>query len=121
MVTCGMMYIPKLINFHPAILYLRNAHIRKSFVKTLGCVGLGWVGLGYVRLGEVSGEQRVMGSGVIIIPPHKFKQLSCWYYRVRILPNYEFAIITYGITSMPNFIKTLTHVWLLMRTDGYHK
>jgi hypothetical protein len=42
------------------------------------------VGLGQDRFGKVcdAHAQRVMGNGVIIIPPHDFKQSSRWYYRV---------------------------------------
>jgi hypothetical protein len=60
-----------------------------------------------------------MGSGVIIIPPHDFTQLSYWYYRVQKVKEYEFAGVTSGITSTPNFIKILTHIiWLLMRVTS---
>jgi hypothetical protein len=45
-----------------------------------------------------------MRNGVIIIPPHEFKQLSCWYYRVYKVENYEFSFVKYGIVSIQNLI-----------------
>jgi hypothetical protein len=57
------------------------------------------------KLGDASDAhaQMIMGNGVII-PPHKFKQLSCWYYRLQKVKKYEFAVFTYGIISVRKFI-----------------
>jgi hypothetical protein len=49
----------------------------------------------------------INGNSVIIIPPHEFKQTSCWYYKVQEVTNYDFRVVTYGITSTPYFIKIL--------------
>lgn len=56
--------------------------------------------------------QRVVGSGVIIIKPHKLKQLSCCYYQYRKFKNYEFATVTYGPTSSPNFTSFCVAIFL---------
>jgi hypothetical protein len=58
-------------------------------------------GLVYVRDAHA---QRIMRNIVIVIPPHGFKQLSHWYYRVWEVKNYEFSFLTYGIISTQNFI-----------------
>jgi hypothetical protein len=59
--------------------------------------------MGLVRLSLVRNAQKIMGNGVII-PPHDFKQPSCWYYRLQEIKQYDFGVITNGITSIPNFI-----------------
>lgn len=51
--------------------------------------------------------QRLIGNGVII-PPRDFKQQSRWYCRVGEVTKYDFGVVTYGITSVPNYIRSLT-------------
>jgi hypothetical protein len=51
-----------------------------------------------------------MRNGVIGIPLHDLKQQSSWYYGVKIFKNYEFAVVTYGITSAPSFKKILSDI-----------
>jgi hypothetical protein len=60
-------------------------------------------------LGSVSDghAQKIMRNGVIVIPPHDFKQLSGWYCRVQKVKNYEPSIVTYGIICLQNFINFL--------------
>jgi hypothetical protein len=48
-----------------------------------------------------------MGYGVII-SPHEFKELFCRYYREQIVKNYQFAEVTNGMTTVPNFINFLS-------------
>jgi hypothetical protein len=48
-----------------------------------------------------------MRNGVIIIPPHDFEHQSRWYYRVSDFKKYSFGVVTYSITSIPDFIKIL--------------
>jgi hypothetical protein len=45
-----------------------------------------------------------MRNGVIVIPPHDFKQICRWYNCVLKDKNYEFLFVTYGIISMQNLI-----------------
>jgi hypothetical protein len=45
-----------------------------------------------------------MRIGVIGIPPHEFQQQSRWYYGVHGVKNDEFVVVTYGTTSIQNFI-----------------
>jgi hypothetical protein len=52
--------------------------------------------------------QRILGN--IIIPPQEFKQPPSWYYRMREVIYYDFGAVTYGITSIPNFIKISTDI-----------
>jgi hypothetical protein len=47
-------------------------------------------------------RRRYMGNGVII-PPHNFRKLSRWCYRMHKVTKYEFIVVTHGIT-IPNFI-----------------
>jgi hypothetical protein len=61
---------------------------------------LGWVGSGWVSDAHA---QRVMRNEVIT-PPHDFKQPPCLYYQEKEVKEYEFGVVTYGITSIPNFI-----------------
>jgi hypothetical protein len=52
-----------------------------------------------------------LGNGVvIIIPPHDFKQSSRWYHQVLEVKKYEFGVVSYGITSVPNFIKIVADI-----------
>jgi hypothetical protein len=62
-----------------------------------------------------------MGNGVIIIPPHDFKQPSRWYYRVQKIKKHEFRVVTYGIKSIPNFINFRSAILFLSNphADGY--
>jgi hypothetical protein len=48
--------------------------------------------------------QSIAGNGFIIIPHHEFEQPSHWYYPVQQDIKYEIGVVTYGITSTPNFI-----------------
>jgi hypothetical protein len=45
-----------------------------------------------------------------IISPHEFKHPSRWYYRVQEVAKHTFGVGTYGITSIPSFIKILTRI-----------
>jgi hypothetical protein len=47
---------------------------------------------------------RIMRNGVIVNPPHDFKQPSCWYFRVQEGLKQEFIFVTYGVTSIPNLM-----------------
>jgi hypothetical protein len=63
----------------------------------------------------------IMGSGVIIISPHEFKELSCWYYREYKAENYEFAFVPYGTPTIPNFTTFFSPLSTFeMRTEGHH-
>jgi hypothetical protein len=63
-----------------------------------------------------------MGSRNIISPPHDFKQSSRWYYRVQERIKYVPGVVTYGITSIPNFMNFRPDILQLMRpTDIRHK
>jgi hypothetical protein len=74
---------------------LLNAHKRISQVMfKFGCVRLGFVSYAHA--------QRIMGND-IIISPQDFKQQSRWYCRVGEVTKYDFGVVTYGITSVPNF------------------
>jgi hypothetical protein len=54
-----------------------------------------------------------MGNGVIINPPHVFKQPVRGNYQVQEVAKYEYGEVTYG-TSITNFIKILQHIfWFL--------
>jgi hypothetical protein len=53
----------------------------------------------------ITHTQRIMGSGIVITPPHELKQPSRWYYRVHEVTKHEFGIVTCGIKSTTNFIK----------------
>jgi hypothetical protein len=55
-----------------------------------------------------------MCNGVIINPPHEFKQPLRWQYRVLEVAKYEFGVIIYGITSIPNFMQILTNIIQLL-------
>jgi hypothetical protein len=46
----------------------------------------------------------MMHNGDIVIPHHKFKQLSEWYYRVQKVENYEFPFVKCSIISTKCFI-----------------
>jgi hypothetical protein len=59
-----------------------------------------------------------MDNGVIM-PPHDFTQPSHWYYQVWKGTKYDFRRITYGITSMTNFIKNLKDIIQLLNADAY--
>jgi hypothetical protein len=48
--------------------------------------------------------QRIIGTGVVIIPPHEFKQLFCCNYSVQKVKVCEFAVVTNDITTITNFI-----------------
>jgi hypothetical protein len=73
-VTYGTASTPTFMKIHPATLFLLNAYRRIYIVKWFI-----WVGLGLVSDAHA---QRIMGNGVINIPPRDFKQLSRWYNRV---------------------------------------
>jgi hypothetical protein len=45
-----------------------------------------------------------VADGVIRIPPHEFEVPSEWYYTEQIVINGEIGEITYGMTSIQNFI-----------------
>jgi hypothetical protein len=55
-------------------------------------------------------EERIMGNGVIITPPHDFKQPSIWCNRVQKVTNYAFGVLTHGKKSIPNVMKILTEI-----------
>jgi hypothetical protein len=66
---------------------------------------------GKVRL---SHAQRFLRNGVIVIPPHDFRQLCRWYYRMWKVAVYEFSFITSGIMCIQNFIdflSAITYLW----------
>jgi hypothetical protein len=113
-VTYGITSMQNLMNFRPAI--------TRYEMRTDGhYLRRGWVGLGWVRFGQVSGAQNIMDSGVIIIHPHDLMELSCWCHLEFKVENYKFAVVTYGITTTPNFIKfPCSHSHCVMCTDGPH-
>jgi hypothetical protein len=56
-------------------------------------------------LGWVSDAQSQIRSGSeVVIPPHDFKEQSRWYYHVQKDRTYLFAVVTHGITAIPNLI-----------------
>jgi hypothetical protein len=55
-------------------------------------------------------RRKSWGNGVIIIPPHDFKHPPNWYYRAQLVTKYTFGIITYGMKSVPNFMKIRTEI-----------
>jgi hypothetical protein len=62
-----------------------------------------------------------MGSGVIIIPPHEFKQLSSRHFREKKIENYAFAGVTYGITTYQiSLISVQPFFSYDIRTGGHH-
>jgi hypothetical protein len=64
----------------------------------------------------------MMRNGVIIIPPHEFKQPSRWYYRMWESILYEIGVLTYGITSTRNFANFRPNHYLVeMRRLGQVK
>jgi hypothetical protein len=89
-----------------SIMYLFNAHKLLSQVK----LKLGWLRSDWASDAHA---QRIMGNGVIT-PPHDFKQLSRWYYRLNKIKKYAIEVITYGIKSIPNFMKILAGITLLL-------
>jgi hypothetical protein len=52
------------------------------------------VRIGKVWLGCGAHAQRITGNGVIIIPPHDFKQPPSWYHRVLKFKKCEFGIFS---------------------------
>jgi hypothetical protein len=71
---------------------LLNAYRRKTQVKD----EVSWIMSGYVRDAHA---QRIMDNGIIITPPHDFKQISRWYFHVQLLTKYTFGVIICGIKS----------------------
>jgi hypothetical protein len=62
-----------------------------------------------------------MCNGVIIIPHHDLKQLPCWYYGEYKVNDYEFAVVTYGITTLPiSLISAQSLSSYEKHTDGHH-
>jgi hypothetical protein len=54
-----------------------------------------------------------MRNGVIGIPTHDFQEPSRFYYQEKDSKKYEFALVTYGVTSIPNFMKFSSTVFEL--------
>jgi hypothetical protein len=49
--------------------------------------------------------QKIMGNGIIIIPPHNFMHPSWWYYQLYELKKYDFGWASNDIMSITNVIK----------------
>jgi hypothetical protein len=49
--------------------------------------------------------QRITGNGILTVPHHNFEHLSHWYYLVQEIKNYEFGILSNGMTALPDFMK----------------
>jgi hypothetical protein len=57
-------------------------------------------------------------NGVIINPPHDFKQPSCLYCRGYEITKYESEVSTYGITCVPNVIQVLPGIMSLLNAHN---
>jgi hypothetical protein len=51
-----------------------------------------------------------MRNGVIITLPHEFKQQPRWNYGMWEVMKYDFGVVTYGITSVKNFVNFRTAI-----------
>lgn len=85
-----------------AIVELLNACLRMSLEKRWSYVSFSWMRLCKMR--DVH-ALTIRGNGVIIIPPHDFKQPLRLCYQMCEDKMYDFGIVTRGMTSKPNFIK----------------
>jgi hypothetical protein len=47
---------------------------------------------------------------LVLIPPHKFVCLPCWYYRLYEIEKYNFRVVPSGITSIPNFMQVYSPI-----------
>jgi hypothetical protein len=57
---------------------------------------------------------RIMGNGVLIVPPHEFEHPSRWYYQSLEIKKHRSGLCFNGMISTPNFMKIRSPVPIYM-------